>query len=344
MVIAALLGLIYVISSAGETLTVKALNYNEVPLNLPTYTAFMSNQMWLFMIPAYWYLQRERCLFDTKYIIQYMGMGVLTFAITLLRNISVNVIPGSVFLLLISTSIIFNMILSSIWLKKVFNRWHIAAGITCLSSALSIAVAVFFTNQDSGPQSNFTLGVPTAIGAAFFIAVMSVWQEQTQSKYDDINLRIVEMTIVSSLIASILTVMFSFITGEIGTWSYLIRRAESNNSSLVICVSVALPILKLLVRNSKYAIIQTSNAFFFEFIQSSSALFGSIASIIIFQEPWGYAYVVSSILLAASFAMYSHAKKIAKNTLIKPIFKDIEIENPLKSLQFETIIVVSIWK
>lgn len=344
IVIAPLLGLIYIVSSAGETLTVKALNYNEVPLNLPTYTAFMSNQMWLFMIPAYWYLQRGKYLFDTKYMVQYMGMGVLTFAITLLRNISVNVIPGSVFLLLISTSIIFNMILSSVCLKKIFNRWHIAAGLTCLSSALCIAVDVFFTNEESGSHSNFTLGIPTAIGAAFFIAIMSVWQEQTQTKYDDINLRVVEMTIVSSLLASILTVIFSFIIGEIGTWSYLIRRAESNNSSLVICVSIALPILKLLLRNSKYSIIQISNAFFFEFIQSSSALFGSIASIIIFQEPWGYGYVVSSILLAASFAMYSHAKKIAKNTLIKPIFKDVEIENPLKTLNFETIVVVSVWK
>lgn len=343
-IIASLLSILYVVSSSGETLTVKALNYNEVPLKLPTYTAFMSNQMWLFMIPVYWYLQREKCLFDTKYMMQYMGMGILTFAITLMRNISVNMIPGSIFLILISTSIIFNMILSSICLKKKFNKWHIASGITCLSSAVSISIDIFFSNENTMSDYNFTVGIPTAIGAALFIAVMSVWQEQTQSQYDDINLRVVEMTIVSSLIASILTIIFSFITGEIFTWSPLIEATKSNNSIILIGVSIALPILKLIVRNSKYSIIQRVNAFFFEFIQSSSALFGSLASIILFNERWGFGYIISILLLTASFGMYSHAKKIAKNSLIKPDFKEVAIENPLKTLQFQTVIVVSVWK
>ena len=75
-----------------------------------------------------------------------------------------------------------------------------------------------------------------------------------------------------------------------------------------------------------------------------SALFGSLASIILFNERWGFGYIISILLLTASFGMYSHAKKIAKNSLIKPDFKEVAIENPLKTLQFQTVIVVSVWK
>jgi drug/metabolite transporter (DMT)-like permease len=179
--------LIYTTSSAGETLAIKSLNYNDVPLQLPGYTAFMSNQMWIFMIPIYCQMRNNqgkeivdttilaKPIITTKdYILQYTGIGILTFAITILRNISVNIMPGSVFALLISTSILFNMIVSWLWLKKTFNRFHILAALLCVLSAIIICISAFLTTQDTMVGANFNLGIPTAIGSAFFIAVMSV--------------------------------------------------------------------------------------------------------------------------------------------------------------------------
>jgi drug/metabolite transporter (DMT)-like permease len=58
-------------------------------------------------------------------------IGVLTFVISLLRNISVNLMPGSVFSLLISTSILFNIVLSKLILQKVFTWWHLSAAFFC---------------------------------------------------------------------------------------------------------------------------------------------------------------------------------------------------------------------
>jgi len=325
------LGLVYSASSAGETLAVKALNYAPEPLTLPAYTAFMSNQMWLFMIPICLYIRWSYTGHD--YIHHYVNGGILLFLITILRNISVNVMPGSVFSLLISTSILFNMGISWFWLKKKFNYWHMGAAACCIASAGCIAITAFLTTSEG--SVNFALGIPTAIGSAFFIAVMSVWQEKIQAEFDDVNQRLVEMAIISSMIASILILGYAEASRELSTWGRELGKATTDSAGmgLIVGVTIALPVLKLLVRNSKYIIIQNSNAFFFEFVQASSALLSSLASIVLFGEPWGHGYIASLILMALSFALYSRAKYCVKRPEI--VVEPMVVVNPLN---------VSVWR
>jgi hypothetical protein len=103
---------------------------------------------------------------------------------------------------------------------------------------------------------------------------MNVTQESIQKTWDSYDVRIVEITLVSSLIASILTVIYGTLTSEIDIWGPALTRSAQNvdGRTLIIGVSCALPILKLLIRNTKYATIKHSSAFFFEFAQSSSSL------------------------------------------------------------------------
>jgi hypothetical protein len=253
--------------------------------------------------------------------------------------------PGSVFSLLISTSIVFNILLSWLWLKKQFNRWHIAAACCCVGSALSIGLTALLTNQEFVPGSNFNVGIPTAIGAAFFIAIMSVWQEQVQTQWDDVNLRVVEMTLAASLVASVLVLIFSIITDELKQWPQLLTAATNppEGRILVICVSIALPVLKLLVRNSKYSVIQMSSAFFFEFVQAVAALAGSVASVLLFDEPWSPGYIAAFILLAASFAFYSWAKVVAKRDAPMPP-PPKHVDNLIKQSDVKILVAVSHWK
>jgi drug/metabolite transporter (DMT)-like permease len=337
-------GGIYILSSAGETLAVKALNYAAVPLILPTYTAFLSNQMWFLMIPLYFNLKQTNTSIKhtlTHYGPQYLGMGILTFAITLLRNISVNSIPGSIFTLLISTSIIFNMLLSYLFLKKSFNMWHLAAALACVSSAISIGITVFITPDETTAQTDFTLGISTALGAAFVIAMMSVWQEYLQTGWDDYKYRVVEMSFVASILASILIVLYSFITQELETWQPAISASARSDLILVVCLSVALPVLKLLVRNSKYETIQQSNAFFFEFVQASGSLFGSIASILIFNEPWRTGYLIAFVLLFLSFGFYIKARLESKR---KTSEKTLSVASDIEVVTHSPIHNVGAWK
>ena len=347
--LAVLFGLAYAVSSAGETLAIKSLNYTTPSLSLPGYTALLSNQMWIFMIPIYVYQRRVSASSMTlEHFVQYTGMGVLTFIVTILRSISVNVIPGSVFTILISTSILFNMLLSYLYLNKKFNAWHIGAAACCIASALSISISVF-TSDSNG---NFQVGIPCALGASFFVACLTVWQEHLQSTWTDLNMRIIEMTLIASLEASVLTVAFSTITREILQWNSDLSNLGATYQGLVLltCVSLALPILKLVIRNSKYATIQYANAFFFEFVQASGALLGSLANILLFAEPWGPGYIVSLLLLAASFAIYSKARLVSKKASIKkaPLqaANHIESANPIKIkiIYLQQREVVESWK
>lgn len=346
---AVLFGLAYAVFSAGETLAIKSLNYTTPSLSLPGYTALLSNQMWIFMIPIYVYLRRvSPSSMTLEHFVQYMGMGVLTFIVTILCSISVNVIPGSVFTILISTSILFNMLLSYLYLNKKFNAWHIAAAACCIASALSISISVFTSDS----YGNFQVGIPCALGASFFIACLTVWQEYLQSTWTDLNMRIIEMTLIASLEASVLTVAFSTITKEILQWNSDLSNLGATYQGMVLltCVSVALPILKLVIRNSKYATIQYANAFFFEFVQASGALLGSLANILVFAEPWGPGYIVSLLLLAASFAIYSKARLVSKKASVKntPLqaANHIETANPIKIkiIYLQQREVISTWK
>ena len=319
MLVPVALGIVYIVSSAGETIVIKALNYASPPLALATYTGFMSNQLWILMLPVYaWMLRGLTKPYRIKYWKDYIGFGLTTFFATLFRNLSVTVMPGSVFGLLISTSILFNMMLSYIWLKKKFNRWHIAAAITCLLSAVSIGVSAFITEQEAATGANYAIGVPTAIVAAFCVALLTVWQEDLQPRLDDLNLRLVELIISASLISSILMIAFATFTLEIREWSPSINATASTSLVLVVGCSVVLPILKLLTRNTKYSIIQVSNAFFFEFLQATAALVGSFANILLFNEPWGPGYIVAFILLAVSFGLYARAKYVAATEIKLP--------------------------
>ena len=348
-------GVLYAISSAGETLAIKSLNYN-VALVLPVYTALLSNQLWLLMLPIYLMQYKERRPLKETYWSQYLVMGCLTFTITLLRNISVNVMPGSVFSILISTSILFNIVLSKVVLNKVFTYWHMGAAAFCLAAAFSVGFAALFTNQEDLVGVDYKVGISTAIAAAFFIAVISICQEYIQPTWDNYNVRIVEMTLASSLIASVLTVVYGTFTKEVTTWDPAITAASASRDGLilVVCVSCALPVLKLLVRNTKYATIKNSSAFFFEFAQAAGSLVGSVANVLVFQEPWGVGYIIAIVLMAISFGLYIQTKrKVVMPPPPNYPKGDIYVMNPIELKTVSTakqdvngniVVLVSLWK
>lgn len=350
--LAVIYGLIYSISSAGETVAVKSLNYNSVPLTLPTYTAFLSNQMWIFLLPIYVYQWKERNSLKPQFWAQNIFVGCLLFGLTLLRNISLTVLPGSVFSLLISTSIFFNIVLSKLFLAKVFTAWHISAAVFCLASAFSISFISLFTDQEEMKGADFKVGITTALFAAFLLGVMNVAQEYIQPTWDNYDIRMVEMSIVSSIIASMLIIIYATFSKEIAHWPIDIGAATQDNGGLilVICVSCALPLLKMITRNFKYATIKHSNAFFFEFMQSSGSLLGSLACILVFQEPWSIGYIVAICLMAISFILYAQTKKKIEMPPPPNYPKgDIQIMNPLDTVKVQKseekiVLTVTLWK
>jgi len=359
MIKAVLYGILYAVSSAAEIVAIKSLNYNSVPLVLPAYTALLSNQVWLFMLPIYWYQYKSRNILKKTFWGQYLAAGVLLFSLTILRHISLNSMPGSVFAILISTSILFTILLSSVVLGKKFTYWHLGAAVFCLASAFSIAFIALFTNQEDSAGVNYKVGIPTAISAAFLLGVMNVSQEYMQSSWDDYDIRVVEMTLFSSLVATALIVVYATFTKEVTEWSPALSAAtqEKEGLILVLGVSLALPIIKLLVRNTKYATIKNSNAFFVEFAQSAGSLLGSLANILVFAEPWGVGYIAAIILMAISFILYAQTKRQVKMPpppnypkgeirIVNPLDTHLKISTATAKQQENGKIVVSVtlWK
>jgi hypothetical protein len=166
------------------------------------------------------------------------------------------------------------------------------------------------------------------------------------------------MTIFSSLIASSLIVVYGTFSKEVADWAPNITAATKTHESLVLVtsVSIALPIIKLLVRNTKYATIKHSNAFFVEFAQSSGSLLGSLANILVFKEPWGIGYIVAIILMTISFGLYAQTKRKAKMPpppdypkgdirIINPLDANLKISTATAKQQDGKIVVsVTLWK
>jgi len=177
-------------------------------------------------------------------------------------------------------------------------------------------------------EVNYVRGVPLALCAAFFVAVMGVAQEIVQPLWAGplFDRRMVEMALASSLIASALIAAYGAALDELRFWEPKLRRASAAADGAQDQMRVAqlagvlavLPVLKLVVRNTKYSIINLSNAFFFEFVQASSALMAALASVLAFNERWGPGFIVSMVLLAAAFALYAKAKAIAKGAAKAP--------------------------
>ena len=349
-------GFLYAVSSAAEIIAIKSLNYNSVPVMLPAYTALLSNQVWLFMLPVYWYQYSSRKGLKKTYWDQYTATGVLLFGITMLRHISLNSMPGSVFAILISTSILFTIVLSKFILGKQFTYWHLGAAIFCLASAFSIGFVALFTDQEETAGVNYKVGISTALFAAFLLGVMNVSQEFMQSSWDNYDIRVVEMTLFSSLVASVLIIAYGTFSKEVADWAPALSAATETREGLILvsCVSVALPIIKLLVRNTKYATIKNSNAFFVEFAQSSGSLLGSLANILVFREPWGTGYLAAIILMAISFGLYTQTKRKVdmppppdypkgEIRIINPL--DLKISTATAKQQDDKIVVsVTLWK
>jgi hypothetical protein len=229
----------------------------------------------------------------------------------------------------------------------------------CLASAFSIAFIALFTSQEEIAGVNYKVGIPTAIIAAFLLGVMNVSQEYMQSSWDNYDIRVVEMTLFSSLTASVLIVVYGTFSKEVTEWSPALTAVAQSKEGLilVVSVSIALPIIKLLVRNTKYATIKNSNAFFVEFAQSSGSLLSSLANILIFAEPWGVGYIVAIILMAISFGLYAQTKLEVKMPLPPSYPKgEIRIVNPLDTnLKISTatakqqengkiVVSVTLWK
>lgn len=377
----------------GEVCLVKGLNYGA-DVWLAGYSALLLNQLWIFVLPTYvahriWRFKQKRGgkLEDAASRRSaapsplqmwgvYLLLGVLTFAITYLRNLGANALPGSVFSLLISSSIVFNMGFSRLILKRRFTLLHALAAGCSLAAAAVIGVTGVLQGGPVETQGQmYIVGIPCSLGAAACIALMSVLTDKVrrlmaplaggqaldwaarrfpppvplpacpaadvdvarqgpEGRRDDHRCIVGACTqsdpvaAVAHLpdrrcmisrdvqVASGLIVPAIFVTGEFEQWRPELSaaaHADTKTRTILVLLSCLMPVAKAMVRTGKYETIAHSSAFFFEFVQATAALLSSIASVLIFDEPWTWGYGVALGLMVCGFIVYLFAKRRSRS-------------------------------
>lgn len=327
-------------------------------VRLPIYVALCLNQCWIVMLPGYIYHRNRlnRRIASTSYnrltesgdesipshvntepspssvtenypltdlLKVYVGMGIVVCGVTFFRSYGVSYLPGSQASILLATSIIFNMILSYLILKRKFNKYHIASAIIGLFGVVSLAVGKMVasssttTNTDDVDTRSWIIGSVACLIGAMFIALMSVLSSKITTQWPHHKqLRVTEMTVVSSLIAVIFLIPLLFITQEYKEWVPAFENAWYSSSPIaarfLVGLSVTFPFTKSIVRSSKYSTIAHSSAFVFEIVQAAASIGAAVVNIFIFNEPFNWSIIVAILLMGIAFLLYLRGQAIAR--------------------------------
>jgi drug/metabolite transporter (DMT)-like permease len=274
------------------------------------------------------------------FVTTYSLLGVLVFFVTLFRSHGVNYLAGSEASLLLASSVVWNLLLSRLILKRVFNRYHLASAALGVCGIATLALGRAF-GTGGGPQSpsspsspsglRWWLGAGSCLLAAFFVALMSVVTSKITSLVPTHkNLRVTEMTVASSFIAAVLLVPAAFATGEWREWgpqlsaAYGPGQGPSRSRTVLLTLAVFLPVAKALVRSSKYATIAHSTAFVFEFVAAAASVGSAVAQVLLFGEAFSPAILGSIAFTSAAFAVYIRAQAVGRARVVRAAARERE--------------------
>lgn len=143
----------FIVASATEVLAVKYLNYTA-GWHLPFLAAILMNSFSVLLLPV-WGIKfaggrgveaMSRC----RLLLVYAALGCIAFAASIARSVSLNIVPGSVFALMMSSSVLFTTLLSRVLLGK---RQHILQYLAALLAAAAVSVAASTTLTTDGSES-----------------------------------------------------------------------------------------------------------------------------------------------------------------------------------------------
>lgn len=260
----------------------------------------------------------------TSLLKAYVGMGVIVYCVTMSRNYATNLLPGSTAALLMASSMVWNVLLSKLLLKRRFKLAHYGAAAAGMAGIICLGAEAIpgLNPEDPGPssppagsssRSSLAIGLSAGAASGVFIALMSVTSSMvTKAWKKHRNLRVTEMTLFSSLIAVLLLIPTGWAVQEYGTWREQIGQAmgmPGRAKLTVILLTLAMPFNKAIVRSSKHATISHSSAFLFEFVQATAGITAAVVNILLFGEAWSYGIIASVLLLSLGSVLYLIARR-----------------------------------
>ena len=324
---------LYCLASASEVLLVKGLNQQTV--EFPVLTSALLNGYWPLQLAMYFLLLCRAD--DPRYLTWpilrgYLVVGFIATGVSLLRCYGLNGLPGSTYVVISCSDIIFNTLLSRLLLKKKFSVYHYAAvGITVfgiLLLALSAdsphpaAAAAASAPREALPAPPPAVGrgaaIAAALASALLSAINSVLGEFLLSK-DKANplLAVSEVSFFNAFVPSLCLPFAMFQTGEV--WLYHDKYSElaahddwaggaANGSDVVGIVAwlaLGLALSKMIDRICKFYIISLSGAFFFAILDTFRRMATGLIAVYAFGEAFDISKLLALALTCVAIGVYS---------------------------------------
>lgn len=243
------LAAVYCFASASEVLFVKGLNAQGI--EFPVLTSALLNSYWPLQLAMYVALARRATNYRrlTWPIVRgYMVIGVLATAVSLLRCYGLNGLPGSTYVVLSCSDIVFNTLLSRFALKTRFTLYHYSAvlitvvGILLLGMSEEAAAPQTSSKSEAGaPSVSVSVAVVSSLGSALLSAVNSVLSEFLLSK-DKSNplVSVSEVSFFNSFVPSLVLPVAMHFTGELALYEQKFSAVQAAPGVLAIVAGLAL--------------------------------------------------------------------------------------------------------
>ena len=224
-----------------------------------------------------------------------------------------NALPGSVYVVLANSDLIFNTILSRLVLKKQFTHFHYLAVVIAIVGVCLMAVSDLQNAHACGGNvcgDNYYLtGTLMALGSALASAINSVVADKVLTK-DKSMVGVAEISLFNSMMPSAILWVPMLLTSEQEGYDDTVAdvRAHNNMVPFVLCC-VGLGISKMIDRASKFTMVSMRGAFFYAIVDSFRKVFTAMCAIWVLGEPAEWNTYVALALTNVAMGVYAYASR-----------------------------------
>ena len=320
LVLLLFLCVMYCFASASEVLLVKGLNHYDV--EMAVLTAMLLNGYWPVQLVMYAALRNKHPTrpLTFRVVKGHIIIGAVAALVSLLRCIGLVGMPGSVYVVISCSDVIFNTMLSKLFLKKKFVSLHyVAVALTMLAIAMLGRHSVASNTEPPEPIPFWP--VCSALGSALLSAVNSVLSEFVMAKDASMHplVSVAEVSFFNSFVPFALLPIAMLLLDEqklyADKWQMI---SASAVTVAVLTIALGLAISKMIDRLCKFYIIALSGAFFFALLDTFRRMATGLLAVWLFKEAFTFEKLLALFLTALgifSYSVGSHMQKKAKMAL-----------------------------
>jgi drug/metabolite transporter (DMT)-like permease len=262
-------------------------------------------------------------------------IGVSATGVTWLRAMGLTQLSGSLYVVVSSTDVAFNTLLSRFMLRQQFTTAHyVSAAVSMLALTLASLGNTAAGSSSTVSNSELASGVAAAVGSSLLSAFNAVLSELALKrllggapKPKATVVSVSEVSLMNALVPFILLFIWVCIPGsEASNWPSTFGKAGRSAPERLLCsllscradrvsqeghttwlalLTLGLALGKMVDRFSKFLTISRTSAFFFVIADTARRILTAIVSTVVFAEPFNFLVLLGLLCMAVSLALYA---------------------------------------